>query len=142
MKSGKVHYPAVIVAAVAHFVLGAVWFTVLSKPWQAAIGKTMAELSQTGNATLGYVVAFVANLIIAWVLARLMITAGRTTPSGGMALAALLWLGFTGTTMGTEFAFEARSLEAFAIIAGYPLIGMLIMGAILGAWRGKRSPAA
>jgi Protein of unknown function (DUF1761) len=142
MSEGKVHYPAVIVAAVAHFVLGAIWFTALSKPWQTAIGKTMEELTREGSAPNGYVVAFVANLIIAWVLGRLMIATGKTTALGGMALGALLWLGFTGTTMATEFAFEARSLEAFAIIASYPLVGMIIMGAILGAWRGKQHGAA
>ena len=132
-----VNYPAVILAAVAHFVLGAIWFTVLQKPWLASVGKTLGELMREGNATLGYVVAFGANLIIACVLARLMIALGRTTVMAGIALAALLWLGFTATTMGTAFVFEARSLEGFAIIAGYPLVGMLIMGAILGAWKKK-----
>jgi len=50
----------------------------------------------------------------------------------------LLWLGFTATTMATAFVFEGRSIEAFAVIAGYPLAGLLIMGAILGPWQ-KRS---
>jgi Protein of unknown function (DUF1761) len=137
MDGGKVNYPAVIVAAVAHFVLGSIWFTVLQKPWLASVGKTLGELRRQGNATVAYTVAFGANLILAWVLARLMIATGRTTVARGMELAALLWLGFTATTMATAFVFEARSLEAFAIIAGYPLVGMLLMGAILGAWKGK-----
>jgi len=135
MNDGRVNYPAVIVAAVAHFVLGAIWLTILQKPWLAAVGKSLNELRQQGNATLGYVVAFGANLIIAWVLARLMIATGRTTLVGGIGLAALLWLGFTATTMATAFVFEARPLQAFAIIAGYTLVGMLLMGAILGAWK-------
>ena len=42
--------------------------------------------------------------------------------------------------MATEFAFEGRTPRAFAIIAGDPLAGMLVMGAILGAWQ-KRSVA-
>ena len=142
MNGQKVYYPAVVVAAVAHFVLGAIWFTVFAKPWLAAIGKTMAQLGQSANESVGYVVAFTANLVIAWALARLMIATGRTGASGGVSLGALLWLGFTATTMGTAFVFEARSFEGFAIIAGYPLAGMLIMGAILGAWRGKRPAAA
>jgi hypothetical protein len=137
MNGERVHYPAVILAAVAHFVLGAIWFTVLQKRWLASVGKTLDELRQQGNATVAYVVAFGANLIIAWVLARLMIATGRTTVAGGMGLAALLWLGFTGTTMATAFVFEARSLEGFAVIAGYPLVGMLLMGIILGAWKKK-----
>jgi len=137
MNGGRVNYPAVVLAAVAHFVLGAIWFTVLQRPWLASMGKTLNELRQQGNATLAYVVAFGANLVIAGVLAHLMIAMGRTTIVGGMSLAALLWLGFTVTTMATAFVFEARSLDAFAILAGYPLVGMLVMGAILGGWKKK-----
>src|SRR5215469_8752473 len=137
MSGERVNYPAVVLAAVAHFVLGAIWFTVLQRPWLASMGKTLNELRQQGNATLAYVVAFGANLVIAGVLAHLMIAMGRTTIVGGMSLAALLWLGFTVTTMATAFVFEARSLDAFAILAGYPLVGMLVMGAILGGWKKK-----
>ncbi|HXJ91660.1 MAG TPA: DUF1761 domain-containing protein [Terriglobia bacterium] len=137
MSGERVNYPAVILAAVVHFVLGSIWFTVLQRPWLASVGKTLAELRQQGNATLAYVVAFGANLIIASVLARLMIALGKTGVACGMGLAALLWLGFTATTMATALVFEAQSLEAFAVIAGYPLVGMLLMGAILGAWKKK-----
>jgi hypothetical protein len=132
----RVNFVAVVVAAVAYFVLGAIWFTALQKPWLAAIGKTVDQL--TGSPAPGYVVAFTCNLIIAWVLARLMIATGRTGLMGGVTIAALLWIGFTGTTMATEFVFEGRTPAAYVIIAGYPLLGMLIMGAILGAWQ-KRS---
>ncbi len=136
MNGRKVNCIAVVVAAVVYFVLGAIWFTVLQKPWIAAIGKTTDQL--TNSPALGYVVAFVSNLIIAWVLARLIIVTGRTSLVGGVAMAGFLWLGFTGTTMATEFVFEGRTLGAYGIIAGYPLAGMLVMGAILGRWQ-KRS---
>jgi hypothetical protein len=135
MNNQRVNYLAVVVAAVAHFLLGAVWFTVLQKPWLNAVGKTMDQLAAQTNATVGYVVAFVSNLVIAWVLARLIIATSRTSLAGGVAMAGLLWFGFTATTMGTAFVFEGRNAEAFAVIAGYPLVGMLIMGAILGAWQ-------
>jgi hypothetical protein len=137
MDGKSVNSPAVIVAAVVQFVLGAIWFSILQKPWLASVGKTLSELRQQDNATLAYVVGFGADLILAWMLARLMIITDRTTVMGGVGLAALLWLGFTATTMATAFVFEARSLKAFAIVAGYPLIAMLLTGAILGAWKRK-----
>jgi hypothetical protein len=40
--------------------------------------------------------------------------------------------------MGTEFVFEGRSLEIFVITAGYPLVGTLLMGAIVGGWKKKQ----
>jgi len=136
MSGRRINYIAVVVAAVAHFVLGAMWFTVFQKQWLAAIGKTMEQL--TGSPALGYVVAFACNLIMAGTLAWLIMLTGRTGLAGGLAMGGLLWLGFTGTTMATAFVFEGRTIEAFAVIAGYPLAGLLIMGAILGLWQ-KRS---
>ncbi len=38
-----VNYVAVIIAALAGFGLGAIWYTVLSKPWMHAVGKTEAD---------------------------------------------------------------------------------------------------
>ena len=135
-----INYPAVILAAVVYFLLGAVWFWLLMNPWLAGIGKTRADLAREGSPVLAYVVAFVSNLILAWVLSWLMVATGHQSAGGGMMMALVLWLGFVATTTATEYIFEARSLEVFAISAGYPLAGMLMMGALLGAW--KKRPAA
>ncbi len=135
MNGRQVNYVAVVVAAAVYFVLGAIWFTAFQKPWLSAISKTADQL--TGSPALGYVVAFVSNLIIAWMLAWLIILTGRTSLVGGFEMGGLLWLGFVGTAMATEFVFEGRTLGAYAIIAGYPLAGMLVMGAILGRWHRK-----
>lgn len=139
MEGRRVNHIAVVVAAAVYFVLGAIWFTALRKPWLEAIGKTPDQL--TGGPATGYLVAFISNLIIAWMLAWLIIALGRKGLLAGAATGALLWLGFTATTMATEFVFEGRTLGAYGIIAGYPLIGMLVMGAILGRWQ-KRSASA
>jgi hypothetical protein len=40
--------------------------------------------------------------------------------------------------MATEYAFEGRSVRTLAIVAGYPLVGMVLMGAVLGGWTRKR----
>ena len=39
------------------------------------------------------------------------------------------------STLATEYAFEARSLSFFAINIAYPLVGMIIMRVVLGAWK-------
>lgn len=137
MSAGRINLFAVGVAAVVYWLLGAVWFTLLMRPWLAGIGKTQEQLRQAGSPALAYLVALVSNLLMAYVIAWVVVAMGQTA-LGGMKVAALLWLGLVGAAMATEFIFEARSLQSFAIIAGYPLVGGLIMGAILGAW--KRSP--
>jgi hypothetical protein len=51
----------------------------------------------------------------------------------------LLWQGFVGTVLATEYMYEARP-RMFLLNAGYWLISMVMMGAIVGGWK-KRLPA-
>jgi hypothetical protein len=136
MNTGTINTWAVVIAAVAHWLLGAAWFTILSKPWLASIGKTMDQLQREGvNPGVAYGVAFVSNLIIAYVLGWVVIHTGEQTAMRGATMGALLWVGLVATTIGTAFIFEGRSLEGFLITAGYPLVGLLLMGAIVGGWK-------
>jgi hypothetical protein len=141
MNTGKINSFAVVVAALAYWLLGAAWFTILSQPWLASIGKTMDQLKLEGvNPGVAYAVAFFCNLVIANMLGWVIVRTGEQTALRGMMIGAMLWAGFVGTTIGTAYIFEARSLEGFALTAGYPLVGMLLMGAIVGGW--KKRPAA
>jgi hypothetical protein len=135
----KVNWTAVLVAAVVHFVLGAIWFTVLSEQWLAGIGKTRDELmAHQGSTAYTYIVAFLCNIVIARVLAQVIIaTSDRPDLKHGLRVAFYAWGGFVATTFLTEYVFELRSVTIWLINAGYPLVGMLIMGAILGAWPKK-----
>jgi hypothetical protein len=127
---------AVVVAALAHFFLGAGWFTLLQKPWLEGIGKTKEQLMASGMpAWMPYVVTFVANLVMAYVLGWLITATGPQNAMRGMQVAAIVWAGLVASSFATEYVFEAKSLQIFAINAGYPLVGMLIMGLVLGAWK-------
>lgn len=140
MNGGRIDYPAVVIAAVVHFVIGAVWFWALMDPGLAGVGKTSVDLAREGSPVLAYIVAFASDLVLAWVLCWAILATGHQSLSGGMMIGVSLWLGFVATTSATEYVFEARPLELFTVSAGYPLVGMLIMGALLGAWKnGHRS---
>ena len=43
MTFAGINYLAILIAAVAGWLAGAVWYGVLGKPWVAAQGKTMEE---------------------------------------------------------------------------------------------------
>jgi hypothetical protein len=47
------------------------------------------------------------------------------------------WVGFVLTTWSAEYAFEEKGLRVLAINTGISLIGMVVMGAIQGAWKAK-----
>ncbi len=137
----KVNWLAVIVASVAHFIGAGVWFTLLTNQWLAGIGKTRESMMQQAGGSpvyYPYLVAFLCTIVIARVLAQVIIaTSSVPTAWHGMRIAFYAWGGFVATTFLTEYVFELRPLSLWAITAGYPLIGMLIMGAILGAWQKK-----
>lgn len=132
----KINIWAVVVAAVVYWLLGAAWFTIFSQPWLTGIGKTMDQLKQEAvNPGVAYAVAFVANLVIAYVLGWVVVSTGEQSAVRGVTIGALMWIGFVGTTIGTAHVFEGRSLTGFVLTAGYPLVGMLLMGAIVGGWK-------
>jgi hypothetical protein len=136
MKTGGINIWAVVVAAVVYWLLGAAWFTLLRDSWLASIGKTMEQLTrETVSPGIAYGVAFVCNLVIAYVIGWVVVGTGEQTAVRGIMIGALLWVGLVGTTIGTALIFEGRSLEGFVLTAGYPLVGMLLMGAIVGGWK-------
>jgi hypothetical protein len=53
-------------------------------------------------------------------------------------IAALVWVGFVATSWAKEYIFEVRTLQIFLINAGYSLVGLMLMGAITGAWKAKQ----
>ena len=136
MNTGKINIWAVMVAALVYWLLGAAWFTILRNPWLANLGKTMDQLQREGvDPGVAYAVAFVCNVIIAYVLGWVVIRTGEQTAIRGITMGALLWVGLVATTIGTAFIIEARSFEGFVLTAGYPLVGLLLMGAIVGGWK-------
>jgi len=47
----------------------------------------------------------------------------------------LVWLGFVATTHAANCLFEGRPFRLFSINTGYPLVSLVLMGPLLGAWR-------
>ena len=133
----KTNYPAVVVAAVVYWIMGALWFGVLfAKPWMA-LERMTEEQARSANPVLPYVISFLLNVLIAYVLAQLCLWRNATTAARGAALGTLLWIGFVGPITYTTYMYELRPWQLFAINQFYPLAGLCVMGAILGAWTKK-----
>ena len=134
----QINWLAVVVAAVVTWLLGALWYSpyVLGRQWVAAHGYTperMAEMRK--GAGRAYAASFVMYLVMAAVIAVLVgyIVMGRAVQ--GAKLGALLWLGFAVPLGVTGNLFSDRRLSTFLIDAGYQLISLVAMGAIIAAWK-------
>ena len=136
----RIRVAPVVVAALVHFIFGAVWYTALSEAWLRGIGKTTEELmAATGGKEpiAPYLVSFLCSLVIGYTLAWLLPRVGTVSAATGAKLGLILGIGIVVTTTWTEYAFEMRSFGITAINAGYPAIGMILMGAIIGGWNAR-----
>jgi hypothetical protein len=130
-----VHSLAVLAAAVAAWLTGALWYMALGRQWLAALGKTEAQIKAkqgTPGFYLPFVLAFVADLLMAWVLAGIIGHAGPVTLRAGVITAALCWLGFVITTITVTNGFAGHDPRLLWIDGGHWLLVLLVMGAILG----------
>ena len=128
----------VLVAAIAAFVVGFLWYSpfLFGNLWTQAHGYTtedLAAMQQTLGATYG--VLFVTLIVMGFVLSTLIRRTGARGAAAGAALGFLCWLGFVATTGLTTILFSKAPLLQFEIDAGYQAVYLMVMGAILGAWR-------
>jgi hypothetical protein len=135
MSFAGVNYLAVVIATLAGFGLGAVWYRILSRPWLHAVGKSEAELKKEGPAkALPFAIALVALFVMAWMLAGIMGHLGDISVRGGVISGFFVWLGFVITTMGVNHAFSGAPTKLTLIDGGYWLAVLLIQGAVIGAF--------
>src|ERR1041384_7252801 len=86
MSFAGINYIAVLVAASVAWFFGGLWYRLLAKPWMAAHGFTSEQVrAHHGNRTAMWplVVSFVADLIMAWMLAGGVGPLGKLSPKNG-----------------------------------------------------------
>lgn len=132
---------AVILATVAFFALGAVWYGMLfSDAWAAATGITdeMAEAYMAEMGMAGWLFwAFLITLGQAIGLLMVLNLAGVSKMLPSLKYAALLVVTIVGPILAYANVYQNYSLHGFLIDFGHMLIGYLIMAAIYAAFRGK-----
>jgi hypothetical protein len=136
MRFAGVNYLAVVIAAVVAWLAGAGWYTAFNKSWVAAQGFTAEQMQAAKSepgAYLPFVYVFIANLVMAWMLAGVLFHVGALSLRAGVISAALCWVGFVITTMWVNNSFARRDRRLLAIDGGYWLVALVLMGAIIGA---------
>ena len=125
---------AVLTAAVLQFVLGWLWYGVLfAKPWKALVGVKEGEKSE--NAGGGMALIFVANLILSFAIAQIMILTPSANFSKGTLEGVVCGLGFVIPPLIAQHIAEKKPFKLFGINALYWLIAMMLSGGLLACWR-------
>jgi hypothetical protein len=135
MQFAGTNYWAILLAAAVSFLFGAIWYGMLAQPWMEAVGKTEAEIKGSGQTPVLYLIAIIAQLVMAWVLAGLLghLGLGQITLRNGLISGAFAWLGFVATTIAVNHGFQGAKRSLTVIDGGHWLGVLLIQGAIIGA---------
>lgn len=122
-----------LVAALAAFLVGAVWYSPLlfARPWQRALGLSDDDL-RNGSIARVFASAFVAMFVAA---AGFSIILGQDAGwMDGLHWGLAVGLLFVATSLAIHNAFERRPFYYWAINAGFNLVQFLIYGLVLAVW--------
>lgn len=126
---------AVIVAAVAAFFIGALWYSRLlfANTWMRVAGITEEQINEGNKAKL-FILAFLFALIMSYCLGMFLNDTSIGAGEGAFYgfLAGFGWIFFAMATTGL---FEQRSWKYIFINGGYWVVSFTVMGLILGAWK-------
>jgi len=133
MTFSGISYLAVLAAAIAGFLVGMAWYRVLGEKWMAALGKGRDELLPDGIPPIATMaISFVAELVMAWLLAGVLGHIDAVTVGGGVITAFFVWLGFVATTQLVNHRYGRFPLSLTAIDAGHWLAVLVVMGLVIG----------
>lgn len=127
---------AVLVAAIASFLFGGVWYGMFSRQWLAATDPNRSLRNRPAwqvNA-VPLIIAFVALLMMAYVLAGIIghLGTGQVTLRNGIISGVFVWAGFVMTTLIVGHAFQGTKLALTLIDGGHWLGVLVIQGAVIG----------
>lgn len=132
-----INWIAVLVAALAYFALGALWYSkILFAPkWIAYLKIDVNDPEAKKGMGMMFGGSFLMMFIISLAIAVL---AGRLDLSGwmsGLKLGAFIAVCFCITSTAINYLYEKKPLGLLLINGGYQLVGSIIAGIIICSWQ-------
>ncbi len=131
----NINWLAVLLAAIANMVIGALWYSpaLFGKQWTKLMKMSDEDVRQVKKKGMQkeYLVMFIAALVMAYVFAHFIVLLGVVS---AIELAFWIWLGFIATTSLGSILFEGKSSTLYLINTSYYLVSLIVMGFILTAW--------
>jgi len=139
MEDMNINMVAILVAVVANFVLGFIWYTPLfGKAWAKEMGMDTSAKPTSGQMALGLSFMIIGNFLLAYVLAHDIVawsyvpgTDQMSTTAKILSSAGFTWLGFFVPGDLSRVAWEKHSWKLFGINTTYHLLTLLVAAAIL-----------
>jgi hypothetical protein len=134
MNFQNVNLWAVLVAALSSFLVGGLWYSplLLGSLWKRANRFGTAEPPPASGKI--FAISFLLSLVMAFNLA-MFLSDPKTTIAWGATAGFLAGFGWVAMGIGIVSLFERRPWSYVAVNGGYLTVALVLMGAILGAWR-------
>ena len=129
---------AVLVASLAFWALGALWYSpvLFGKRWQKEVGFNEGEIKHM-NMVKVFGTSFVLMLFMVWAL-NFVINSHKPEDvdlARGLCYGVFTGFFFSTLTMGINYLYQRRSIVLWLIDGFYMILGLGIAGMILGVWR-------
>jgi hypothetical protein len=129
------NYWLLLLAAVANFVLGALWYSPLlfGKQWIKAQGfsKAKEEALKKKPMAMPMVINFLTSILMVVVISFGIHIFGIGTMRGAIAFAFAAWAGFMIPAVVNPVLWAGESVKVGAINAGFYLVGVIIVALIV-----------
>lgn len=132
---GDLNWLAVIVATIAYFALGGIWYApaVFGNLWMRSGGIVTPEQTQASF----YVIPALTCLLATIAAGMLAAATGSDTASEGIVLGLVTGVGIAFSALFVTGFFDPQKPQAMtwvAVVGGYHIVGLLIVSIILAVW--------
>ena len=132
---GDLNWLAVIVAAIAYFALGALWYAppVFGDLWMRSGGIQVPEQPQAAF----YIIPFLTCLLATIAVGMLAAATASDTAAEGIVLGLVTGVGIALTSLFVTGFFDPQKPQPMvwvAVVSGYHLVGLVIAAVILTIW--------
>ena len=135
MNPSLINWPAVLVAAISSFAIGGIWYNpkVFGTAWMKDSNLTEEQIKNGASPEKIFGFTSLFSLVSAANLAAFLAEPTTTTSWGATAgFLAGIW---TFSAIATHSLFEQKNWRYIFSNGLYSMVVLVVMGAILGAWR-------
>lgn len=124
-------YIAVIAAALAAWIFGAIYYGLLGKPWMRAQGIDPESCKGKKMPVAPMVVSFLCEVVMAFVLGHVLAALGIHSWQDGLVVGLMLGVAFMGTTNLVNTMFQGKKLMLALIDSGHWIAVAMIESVVL-----------
>ena len=131
-----INWLAVLVAGLAYFFLGALWYTVLfGKKWKSYNSALMSDPNaKQGSAGIMFV-SFILMLVCSFGLSLIITRLNLAGWEVGLKLGILTGVFFSATAVSISYVYEKKPLGLHLINGLYNVVGNIIAAIIISCWK-------